>query len=302
MTAREGRRGALTGAARAAALAALLAVPFLPARADSSAPTEAPPLFPKGSQESAELERNLQTARWMFVYDRVAWLTSDLLPKESKEVQAKVGPIWFCLEKNHVWYAFYGRLTATGYEVAVCYREKAKDAFEAVAPPVFPETEPFAMAINLTQPELDILTRSTTVRFNYYIRTVADQIEAYFLPAFQSDGKLAYGVQQTYILTATGGRVLSREIHGRTLYGYSPDKGHVISLEMTECVVPTPQALFTMMSYREAFGDIVTHCRDAYIGLAKRDGQLVCVRAAAPGPSSQTWSPGPVSAAPPPGH
>ena len=253
--------------------------------------------------EKVELDRNLETARWMFAYDRVAWITSDLLPKEPKEVQAKVSPIWFCLEKQGAWYAFYGRLLPSAhFEVAVCYRRKAKDEYETVVPPPFPEIDRFAMAINLTKGDSDSLTRSTTVRFNNYVRAVENRIEVYDLPAFQADGKLAYGVQHTYFLNAAGDRVTGREIHGTVLIGAIPYKGRAIVLNMPECAVPTPQAIFTMMSYREAFADIVTRCQDGYFGMATRDGQLVCVRTSAPSAPTSTPNPAgvPIAAPPPP--
>lgn len=267
-----------------------------PVASEASAPTAS-----ANASEAAELARNLETARWMFAYDRVAWITSDLLPKESKEIQAKVSPIWFCLEKKGVWYAFYGRfLPSAHFDVAVCYRWKAKDDYEKVAPPPFPEVDRFAMAINLTKGDSDALTRSTTVRFNSYIRAVGNRIEVYDLPAFQADGKLAYGVQHTYFLNPAGDTVTGREIHGTILIGAIPYKGRAITLDMPECAVPTPQAIFTMMSYREAFADIVTRCRDGYYGMALRDGRQVCVRTSAPAAPTSTFNAGGIQIATPP--
>jgi hypothetical protein len=263
----------------------------------------APALSPGEASETAELARNLRTARWMAAYDRVAWLTSDLLRKESKEVQAKVSPIWFCIENKRGWYAFYGRLLPTGhYDVAICYRQKAKDVFESVAAPAFPEMDRFAMAIDLTRPDSDAMTRSTTVRFNDYVRAVGDRIEVYYLPAFQEDGKLAYGMQYTYFLDAAGDKVTAREIHGSVLIGAFPYKQRAISLEMPECAVPTPQAIFTMMSYREAFADILSHCRDGYFGMATRNGEPVCVRTSAPSAPTSTPNPAGVQSVAPPGR
>jgi hypothetical protein len=268
---------------------------------DASSPDAADALPLRGAQDRAELERNLQTALWMMAYDRVAWITSELLPKEPKEILAKVSPIWFCLQRDGLWYALYGRLLPGGYEVAVCYREKAKDAYQKVAPPKFPEVDRYAMAINLTLSDSQAMTRSTTVRFNDYIRTTGDRIEVFYLPAFQSDGLLAYGVQYAYVLDAEGQKVIAREMHGSVLIGALPNKKRTIALEMTECAVPTPQALFTMMSYRDAFADIVTLCSGGYFGIAKRNGELICVRASAPPPGSAFSMPGPVQTlAPPP--
>ncbi len=240
----------------------------------------------------ARLEQNLATARWMADYDRVAWGTTDLLVKEPKATLVKVSPVWFCLEKDGRWYAVYGGLVSNGYEIAFCYRQIAKDAFEKVKPPDFPDKDRYARAIALTLPEIQDITRRTTVRFNYYVRSEPAGIAVYYLPAYQTDGKLAYGIQHSYVVDDTGGKVVSHEAHGHLLVGALPGKDRTLTFEMTDCVVPTPQAIFAMMSYRDGFADILTHCRDGYFGMAKREGQLVCVPTSAPLPPSPSMVPG----------
>jgi len=291
---RQPPRGRLPGTrARAWAAAALLLAPLLPPPLHGSA---SPP--PAGAAPSAEdpnreeLERNLQTARWMAVYDRVAWGTTDLLVKEPRETLAKVGPVWFCIEKGGSWYAVYGSFLSNAFQIALCYRQASKDGFEKVKPPDFPDKDPFARAISLTLPEIQDTTRRTTVRFNYYVRREQDGIAIYYLPAFQTDGKLAFGIQHTFVVDAAGEKLVSHERHGHILVGAIPNKERTLTFEMADCVVPTPQAVFAMMSYRDAFADILTRCRDGYFGMAMRDGQLACVRAPAPAPDISSVVPG----------
>ena len=221
----------------------------------------------------------------MMDYDRVAWGTTDLLGKEAKESLKRVSPVWFCLRKDNVWYAIYGTNGSLGYDIAFCYREASRDKFEKVPPPAFPDKDRFAKAIDTALPEILDIARRTTVRFNYYIRSEQGGIAVYFLPAFQTDGQLAFGVQHTYLFDATGAKLVSHERHGSTLYGIHPGKGRTVTLEMTECAVPTPQAFFTMMSYRDDFADVVTHCQDGYYGLDLKDGVYTCVRRPVPPPT-----------------
>ncbi|HUJ42970.1 MAG TPA: hypothetical protein VLW52_05110 [Opitutaceae bacterium] len=256
-----------------------LVVPWFPISA-AERPASAVPARPE-NQIQADLEQNLQTARWMVEYDHVAWATTDLLLKESKETLRQVGPVWFCLKKDDGWYALYGSLRAETYDIAVCYREASRDKFEKVTPPDFPDKDRFARAISLTLPETLETTRRTTVRFNYFVRGERDQIAIYYLPAFQTDGKLAYGIQYTFFLDSPGRKLTSHEQLGQVLIGVFPNKGRTVVLEMPECVVPTPQALFSMISYRDRFGDIVTHCRDGYFGITEQNGVLTCIRKSA---------------------
>lgn len=250
----------------------------------SAAPTEA--------QVQAELDQNLQTARWMLDYDRVAWATTDLLLKESKVTLKSISPVWFCMKKDNVWYAVYGSYNSNAYDIALCYREASKDNFEKVSPPRFDDRDRFARAISLTQPEIQEITRRTTVRFNYYIRDEQHRIALYYVPAFQPDGKLAYGIQHTYFLDSTGGKVVSHEQHGHVLIGAIPRKNRIVAMEMTECDIPTPQALFVMMCYRDHFADILTHCQNGYFGVAVNKGVLTCVPRSAPPPDLLQLTPG----------
>ena len=237
------------------------------------------------SQASGELERNLQTARWMMDYDQVAWGTTDLLLKESKDTLQRISAVWFCVEQDAVWYAAYGGYQSNAFDIALCYRQLAKGKFEKVSRPDLADKDRFARALSLTLPEIQDITRRTAVRFNYYIRGERDRIMLYYLPAFQTDGKLAYGIEHVYELDATGEKLISHRQHGRILVGAAPDKNRTLTLEISDCAVPTPAALFTMMSHREEFADIVTHCQNGYFGVVSRNGVFACIRISAPPPN-----------------
>lgn len=241
------------------------------------------------SQDSLQsaIEENLQTARWMSDYDRVAWSTTDLLLKESPEALQHVGPIWLCLRNADQWYAVYGRVNSGRYEIALCYREVASGKFEKVTAPEFADLNRFVRAINLTLPEIEHITRSTTVRFNYYIRAESDRIALYYVPAFQTDGKLAHGIQHTFFLGAAGQEVLSHVSHGTVLRGVIPAKNQIVIMDLTDCAVPTPQALFIMMNFRDRFADIMTHCQSGFYKVDAHDGFFSCVRTTAPRPSHE---------------
>lgn len=236
------------------------------------------PLAGSAGAEPAGLERNLETARWMLAYDHVAWVTSDLLVKEGKETLRKVGPVWFCAVVDGRWHAFYGSEHDRRFEVVACYRQAAESGFAKVSSPDFPDRDRFARAIGLTLPAILETTRRTTVRFNYFVRAEGDGIAVYYLPGLQPDGKFAYGIEHTYLVDRTGGRIVAHIQHGDVLIGRIPNRQRVVSLELPDCDVPTPQALFTMLSCRDQFGDIQTVCRNGTFGTSEEQGALTCVR------------------------
>jgi hypothetical protein len=246
---------------------------------------KAAPVPPLNDRAQQQLDQNVQTALWMQAYDRVAWATTDLLLKESKETLKDIGPVWFCVEIDHVWYALYGRFQDDAFDIAVCYQQTAKDKFEKVSPPLIADKDRFARAISLTLPEILETTRRTTVRFNYYIRGNQDLVEVYYLPAVQPEGKLAYGIEHSFLLNATGQAILSHEQFGKVLADATPDKQRTLTLEMKECALPTPQAIFTMVTCRGQFADILTHCRDGYFGIESRNGSMTCGPTSGPAPN-----------------
>jgi hypothetical protein len=250
----------------------------------------------RADSNPSELDRNLQTARWMVDYDRVAWETTDLLLKEDKETLRRVSPVWFCLEREGAWYAVYGTYDAGSYDVAVCYRKDPGGRIAKVRAPAFADKDCFARAIDLTLPEIRETTRRTTVRFNDYVRREGDRIAVYYVPALQPDGKLAYGMQDTYLVDSTGGVLVSHVQHGQVLVGVFPNRKRNVTLEIPECAVPTPQALFTMISYRDQFAGVVAHCRDGYYGVTVQKGAYACVRTTQPPPDFPSLSTPPITA------
>jgi hypothetical protein len=245
---------------------------------------DAPSAASPALSSQSELDGNIRTARWMLAYDRVAWETTDLLLKEDKETLRHISPVWFCIERDGDWYAVYGTYNAGSYDIAVCYRKEPGGRLTKVHPPTFGDKDRFARAIDLTLPEIRETTRRTTVRFNDYVRAEGDLIEVYYVPALQPDGKLAYGVQHTYLVDSTGGILVSHIQHGQALIGVFPSRKRSVTLEIPECAVPTPQALFTMMSYREQFAAVVTHCRDGYFDVVQQGSSYACVPTKQPPP------------------
>lgn len=235
---------------------------------------------PKAAEPSREaalqIDQNLATARWMLEYDRAAWSSTDLLIKEDKVALRQVSPVWFCLKQNGTWYAVYGANSPHGYEIAFCYGEDAGGRFHKVSPPEFPDKDPFGKAIALTLPPILETTRRTTVRFNDYVRREGNRIAVYYTPALQSDGKLAYGMQRTAWVDAGGAKLLSEDAHGQVLIGIIPGRQRNLTLEMTDCAVPTPQAIFTMLAYRDLFADIAVHCQPGTFAVTEHNGAFVC--------------------------
>jgi hypothetical protein len=232
--------------------------------------------------ESGRLAANLATAQWMADYDRVAWESTDLLTKEDKDALRKVSTVWFCAKAKGTWYAFYGEDTDHGYQTAFCYAEDSGRVCHRVPPPLLPDRDRFAQAITRTLAPVQELTRQTTVRFNYYVRSEGDRVAVYYTPGLQPDGKLAYGIERTEWVDGASGKVVSEWVHGQVLRGIVPGRDRKLVLDLGDCAVPSPQAIFTMLANRETFGAIVARCQGGDFGLKTLDGKIACVPVPAP--------------------
>jgi len=83
------------------------------------------------------------------------------------------------------------------------------------------------------------------------------------VPAFQTDGKLAYGIQHTYFLDATGEKILSTIITEGSDRRAAQQEPHYnigdAGLRHSHAAGP----MFTMMSYQDYFSHILVHVRRA---------------------------------------
>lgn len=68
------------------------------------------------SFDVVDFNKKAQIAEWLVQYDEVAWKTSDVVMKESKEELAKLGGEWFCYQDSQsLWHAYYGKLTGDDF-------------------------------------------------------------------------------------------------------------------------------------------------------------------------------------------
>jgi hypothetical protein len=160
--------------------------------------------------------------------------------------------------------------------------------FDKGKAPDFPDKDRFAGALTLTLPDILDTPPRTRVRFNNNIRPEDGQIADYSTPAFQSDGKLGYGIEHTFVVNKAADLAVSRGRHGNQLVGSLLRKDRTINVKTPGWLVPPPQATFTMMNYTKYFPDIVTHCQAGYYNVVQKNDAFYCKLTYLPAPE-HSW-------------
>ncbi|HEU4588026.1 MAG TPA: hypothetical protein VFS11_05245, partial [Gemmatimonadales bacterium] len=219
---------------------------------------------------------NATVARWMMVYDRVAWVTTDLVVQLPRETQAQLGNEWFAYERDGHWHAVYGRYdpAADRYHAVVHYVRADTGFRRTPEPPDSLDALAFGRALHLTG-NWRHGKNAPPVRFNQFVRRLPDgRIEVWYLPAWQPNGCIAHGIEVQYTLSPDGFVVVDSAWRGSRLALIAPDRNRYEVLDEHEATVPSVGSLFLVMAYGTAFRQLYIETRDVRTTLF-RDGSKV---------------------------
>ena len=186
-------------------------------------------------------KERVATAQWLFQYDTVAWITSDMVEKETDEIRRKMGE-WFCLEYNGDWYALYGKYdTRTDHlNIAIQYvfRKNKFERTEEVLPSKTIDAMTRALAI--TRARLEPILTPLNIVHNQYIRPInKDRLEVWWFPAWQNDGRLFAGTEYRIVTDNEGQKIIEESIPNTKPYEIRPDNNGYLIFPNDNADVPT---------------------------------------------------------------
>lgn len=204
-----------------------------------------------------EVAATADVARWLTRYDRIAWVSSDSVLAAPSQMQAELGPEWFCDTLRGAWHAFYGRYDASAdtyrivFHFAVDTTGRLRSSTVAVD-----STRVLAMAraLHVTQRRLPPTIAPPGLSLNAYVRWMNPALlEVRFLPAFQRNGTLVIGGEATYALNATGRVVLDSTYHFTGYRAVRPDTSVAITIPAEDREYPTVGQLFFVLNFHQSF-------------------------------------------------
>jgi hypothetical protein len=196
----------------------------------------------------------LEVATWLKVYDTVAWHTSDLVMQEPPEILEQLGPSWFCLEIDGTWHAVYGSYDPDSDRFTVVLHYAAGPDGFAPSTESLPRSDlrSFPRALHTVGLRLSPVLVPTDVRFNTYVRRLPDRrIEVWYVPAWQTDGRLVYGTEYRLVTNKTGSKILEEMVPEPALVTDRPDPEAPWFLPNSEAEVPSVGQIFTILVVRD---------------------------------------------------
>jgi hypothetical protein len=250
-----------------------------PAPTPARTPT-APAAFPVAPFDSVA-----SIAAWLAQYDRVAWETSALVtaavPHLPPDQVDRIGAEWFCVERDSVWHAVYGRYdVARGrYDVVLHYTGRPGQGFAPAKAPLDPALAArYGRAIQVARARIPTEVRDEGVQFTSFVRPRRDGgIDVWFLPAFQPDGWAIHGIELRYGLDAAAQRVTDSTLTVGTLRGSMLDSTAVIEIDNARNAMPSVGQAFFATVYASRFEAILIESRDVISELAMTGGTRVWV-------------------------
>ena len=222
-----------------------------------------------GGFPAAAFGEVVEAAEWMAQYDRVAWISSDMVMAEvarmSEDDRRRLGTEWFCFERDSVWHAVYGRWDegAGRYDAVLHFVARRGRRIERSDEPVDAALATrYGRAIHVADERVPSAIRESHARFNTYVRPRADgALDVWLIPAWQPDGVIVYGAELRYGVRDDGTVADSAVIVG-ALRAVRPDSTARLVLDNREREVPTVGQTLFLLLYRRYFGGVSVRSRD----------------------------------------
>lgn len=212
--------------------------------------------------------KNKELGYQLYLYDYVAWGTTDTIVKHYNYEMALLGREWFAIEDsiNNKWYAVYGKLDSSGYTAQIIFEKDMQSGIveRIKESPYTSEYLQYAKALNTADTEVFKIVDQTPITFNSYILRNADQtFSVYYLPAIYNNNIAVYGAEHIFLIDSTGQKILKDESYlGEELRGYEIGKDPEINLNYEDCTTPTIGSIFYIYSFNHYYDKIFIILKD----------------------------------------
>jgi len=207
-----------------------------------------------------EFQAREQTARWLLRYDWAAWKSTDVAMQASEAERAKLGPEWYCTGQERRWDCYYGSYDPVGDRFDAVIHLESKDGGAFVrndARLAAADATTYARALFKSRGVAPVEVRTAGVRFNQYVRRTGNgQLEVWYLPGGQPDGRLVFGGELRVTLDPTGAEILSSVFTSTGLRASKPNPDLDLSLNNEHDDIPTVGNLFFVLQFGGRFKSV----------------------------------------------
>lgn len=222
-----------------------------------------------------DFNRKTSVAEWLYMYDAIAWWTSDSVMVQDTAELNRLGNEWFCYqtpEKN--WHAVYGKYNENKFDIVFHFfvdtTSKVSRIYESVDTIIL---NSYSRALITANMKIKSIKDSNNIKFNQYIKRNNDKtFSVWILPAFQTNNYAVYGGEFIYIIDWTGTKILKDESYYQGQFrAFKVGEPREIWLNYRELDKPTLGSIFFVWYYKKYFTNIRIDNKDYVTTTFKND-------------------------------
>lgn len=219
--------------------------------------------------------KKTKTAEWLYMYDVIAWWTTDsVMTQDSTELQ-RLGNEWFCFQTNDKnWHAVYGKYDNNKFDLVFHYLVDTSYQVLRIYEPVDTTLlHRYSRALNTANNQIVSVRDSFNIRFNQYVRENDDNtLTVWIFPAFQPNGYAVYGGEFIYEIDPTGNKILKdNSYYNGEFRAFKVDEPREVWIDYTELEKPTLGNVFFIWYYKKYFTYIKLDNKDYITTSFKND-------------------------------
>ncbi len=207
-----------------------------------------------------DFSHKAEVAEWLYMYDAIAWWTSDsVMTQDSMELQ-RLGKEWFCFQTNdNNWHAVYGKYNNKNFDLVFHYLvDTSYRVFRIYEPVDTTLLCRYSRALNTANNQIQPILDSINLRFNQYIKQNDDNtMTVWIFPAFQPNGLAVYGGEFIYQIDPTGTKILEDDSYYQGQFrAFKVGEPREVWMDYTELEKPTLGNVFFVWYYKKYFTNI----------------------------------------------
>ncbi len=207
-----------------------------------------------------DFNQKAATAEWLYLYDAIAWWTSDSVMTEKEEERQRLGGEWFCFQaEDKNWHSVYGKYENDKMNVVFHYlvdtTYKVSRTFESIDTTFL---NLHARALITANNQIAEIRETNQLRFNQYIKQNDDKtFTVWIFPAFQPSGLAVHGGEFIYKIDHTGTKILEDNSYfqGKFL-AFKVGEPREVWMDYTGLEKPTLGNVFFIWYYKKYFTSI----------------------------------------------
>jgi hypothetical protein len=222
-----------------------------------------------------DFNQKAETAEWLYVYDCIAWWTSDSVMAQDTIELKRLGKEWFCYQTNDKnWHAIYGKYENSQFDLVFHYLVdtlyKVKRIYEPVDTAILNGySRALYVANEYVKPQ-----KSANLSFNQFIKQNEDKtFNVWIFPAFQKNAWAIYGKEFILKIDKSGQKIIEDNSYYDTEFrGFEvKNEPREVWIDQTQFEKPTLGVVFFVWYYKKYFTYIKIDNKN-YVSTTIKDG------------------------------